>query len=217
MGKAFLILACVSSLFADVPPGTAAELGRMGSSQLLVVFRAKDGVRLVRFEKTGSSWRPAGRSIRAAAGYGGFALSGKREGDGKTPAGLFVLGTAFGYSPSIATRMPYRQATSEDYWIDDPASPEYNTWVRGAPRARSAEKMRRSDALYRIGLVIEYNTSPVVAGAGSAIFLHVWAGPGSQTSGCVAVEEAELARILVWLDPSRKPAVWIFPDFKYSD
>ena len=124
-----------------------------------------------------------------------------------SPRGVFPLKLVFGYAETVNTRMPYRQATVEDAWIDEPSSPRYNQWVRGIPDKESHEKMRREDHLYRLGVVVGYNTDPVVAGLGSAIFLHIWKGPGQPTAGCVAMAESDLERIVAWLDPVRKPQI----------
>ena len=67
--------------------------------------------------------------------------------------------------------------------------------------------MRRDDHLYRLGVVVGYNTDPVVAGLGSAIFLHIWKGPGQPTAGCVAMAESDLERIVAWLDPAKMPQI----------
>jgi L,D-peptidoglycan transpeptidase YkuD (ErfK/YbiS/YcfS/YnhG family) len=124
-----------------------------------------------------------------------------------TPRGVFTLGPVFGYAASADTKMPYRQATETDAWVDDPASARYNQWVRGIPTRESHEKMRRTDDLYRLGVVVGYNTDPVVSGRGSAIFLHIWKGPGQSTSGCVAMEEKNLERIVAWMRPDQKPGI----------
>jgi len=101
----------------------------------------------------------------------------------------------------------------EDLWVDDPASPDYNRWVvRGETAALSFERLRRDDDLYQYGIVIAYNTDPVVAGRGSAIFLHLWAGPDSPTAGCVAVTKADLLKILSWLDPAANPMILLGMD-----
>lgn len=146
-------------------------------------------------------------------GKNGFAASGeKREGDGKTPSGRFALGTAFGYGVSLATKMPYRRIADDDVWVDDPEAPDYNTWTqKSRTSAKSYEVMRRPDGLYRCGLVIEYNTTPVEKGKGSAIFLHVWRGPGLPTEGCVALEEKGLRRLLGWLEPGKTPEFVLDP------
>lgn len=67
--------------------------------------------------------------------------------------------------------------------------------------------MKRDDNLYKYGVIIEYNTSPVIKGLGSAIFIHVWRGNSAATEGCVAVSEEDIIRILGWLDPRAKPLI----------
>lgn len=150
----------------------------------------------------------------AVVGRNGFAPSGKkREGDGRTPSGRYRLGHAFGYAGSANTKMPYRQALTDDVWVDDPESPDYNRWVKLAETsAASYEKMKRDDDQYGYGVVIQYNTDPVIKGYGSAIFFHVWAGAWSTTAGCIAASEEDIRKILNWLDPAAKPMIIINPD-----
>lgn len=167
-------------------------------------------------EKHDSAWRQAMKPMDAVVGRNGFAPPGeKREGDGRTPSGLYRLGTAFGYAASAVTKMPYRQALADDLWIDDANAPDYNRWVKqNETRALSYEKMKRDDHLYQYGMVIEYNTAPVIKDYGSAIFLHLWAGSRSTTAGCVAVSEEDMLKILSWLDPAAYPVILINPDHK---
>ena len=104
--------------------------------------------------------------------------------------------------------MPYRQALDDDLWVDDPHADDYNRWVKKTEtRAASFERMRRDDNLYKYGIVIEYNTSPVIKGNGSAIFLHIWKGESVLTAGCVAVSEEDIIKILDWLDPAASPLI----------
>ena len=182
------------------------------AEQLLVVVAAGRGTsraRLYKLERDKGGWRVVGGGMAAMIGRTGFAKPGeKREGDGHTPSGLFPLEFVFGYAPSVATRMPYRQATGSDIWVDDVQSPDYNSWrQKGETAARSFEEMRLPDHLYRHGIVIGYNRQPVVKGMGSAIFLHVWREDGQTTSGCVATDEGELVEIIGWLDPARRPMI----------
>ena len=149
--------------------------------------------KLTAWQRQMDRWEPAFAPMVAAIGKNGFApLEEKREGDGRTPAGVYWLRSAFGYLPKISTKLPYRRATDDDFWVDDPRSPQYNRWVRGQPQARSFERMKRDDDLYKYGIVIEYNTDPVVPGKGSAIFLHVWRDSDKPTSGCVALSEKNI-------------------------
>ncbi len=186
----------------------ATQIGE--SSQLIFAINTDTSsfhVKIHTLEKKNGLWHPVFPASDGSIGEKGFATIGeKREGDGKTPSGIFPLGIAFGYDPSVATRMPYRQATEDDFWVDDVNSEDYNQWVRGEPNAASREKMKRDDDQYKYGVVIEYNTHPIVKGNGSAIFLHVWK-PGESTSGCVAMSEEMVLKILGWLDPAQKPLI----------
>lgn len=130
----------------------------------------------------------------------------KREGDGRTPAGIFPLRSAFGTAASVTGTFPYRQVDSQDLWVDDSQSPDYNRWVsRGETKAASFEELLRADPLYKYALVLDYNTEPTLRDLGSAIFMHVERGPGAATAGCVSMPEQELVRLIGWLDPDRRP------------
>jgi L,D-peptidoglycan transpeptidase YkuD (ErfK/YbiS/YcfS/YnhG family) len=161
------------------------------------------------FEKKGNEWKMAFEPFNAVIGRNGFAAAGeKREGDGKTPSGIYPLKITFGYDELINTRMLYRQALGDDIWIDDPNADDYNRWVKKQEtRAASYERMKRDDSLYKYGIIIEYNTSPVIKGHGSAIFFHVWGGEDITTEGCVAVSEQDTIKILAWLDPQASPVI----------
>jgi len=189
----------------------ASEKELEGSSQCLLVVNdeaSSPAAKVHALERREGVWRSAFPSMKAMIGKNGFAPPGaKREGDGRTPSGVFPLGTAFGYDPYVETRMPYRQATAEDVWVDDPEAVDYNRWVKkGQTKAASFEIMRREDHLYRYGIVIEYNTDPVVKGHGSAIFFHVWLHSSESTHGCVALSEDNMRRVLRWLEPEAKAA-----------
>jgi cell division protein FtsQ len=164
---------------------------------------------LTAWERRAHGWvmvLPAMPSVLGRTGI--VAGAQKREGDGGTPAGVHRLERAFGYAPTAATALDYRQATARDWWIDEPKDPAYNTWVKndGVP-AVSAEAMRRHDGQYELGAVLGWNTDPVVPGRGSAIFFHVWNGPDEATSGCVAAARDDVQRVLAWLDRARQPVM----------
>jgi L,D-peptidoglycan transpeptidase YkuD (ErfK/YbiS/YcfS/YnhG family) len=183
------------------------------STQMILVRERKclfsSGYFVYTVEKRHDHWEWVSKPMKASIGKNGFALPGeKREGDGKTPSGIFSLKHTFGYDKTVETKMPYRQATEEDLWVDDPNAPDYNQWVKqGETNATSYEKMKREDDQYKYGIVIEYNTDPVIKGHGSAIFFHVWKGKGFPTAGCVAVSEEDMIKIFEWLDPNAFPLI----------
>ena len=237
-----LALACTLLACAALFPKAAAgkrptPLAR--SRQLIVVTtRGWDEVpgTLRRFERKGTAaaWSQVGQEVPVAVGRKGLGWGAglvetgeregpqKREGDGKAPAGLFALGTAFGFAPlreAAWLRLPYTPLTPSVECVDDTASRRYNLIVDRASISdvdwNSSEQMRSVEG-YRWGLVVRHNAAPPVAGHGSCIFLHVWAGPGHGTAGCTAMEEASLTELLRWLDPKKGPLLVQLPEDEYA-
>ncbi len=182
------------------------------TNQLLLVFNKtpeSDSAILVALEKKGKDWLVVSAPMSAGIGRKGFAAPDtKREGDEKSPTGFFRLGQLFCYEKNVNTRMPYLQTTSEDKWIDDPDSPDYNRHVRGPSEAKSFEKLLLNGNDYRYCLVIEYNTHPVVKGMGSAIFLHLSEGEKlNASSGCIVLTQKDMEWLLTWMKPELKPSI----------
>jgi L,D-peptidoglycan transpeptidase YkuD (ErfK/YbiS/YcfS/YnhG family) len=142
---------------------------------------------------------------RAAIGPGGIAVKGG-EGDGITPIGSWPVREIFYRADRIAkpdVQLPLRTIAPDDGWCDAPDDVNYNRLVK-LPYAASAESMWRDDHLYDLVAVLGFNDDPVVAGAGSAIFLHV-AKPGyANTHGCVALHADDALAALAQLRPGDK-------------
>ena len=132
------------------------------------------------------------------------------EGDMASPRGLYALGTAFSTEKEVPFSYPCRTIGPRSWWVDDVASPLYNTWVEadGKDGFASGEKMDAMPVHYHYGLVVEYNTDPITPGRGSAIFVHC-RGDKPYTHGCVAMEESVMLRILHWLDTEKAPHILI--------
>lgn len=195
--------------------GYLTEAERHGSTQFMLVITEKSlqsraVLHCLEFES--GNWKFVHPALSSSVGRNGIADPGqKREGDGMTPYGVFPLGLAFGYGADCPTRMPYRQMHPDDIWVDDPGSDDYNRLVRiGETCAESFEYMRRPDDLYRQGLVVEYNTDPVIKGLGSAIFVHLWGTPFNSTAGCLSLPEQHLETVLSFLDPAKSPVIGFF-------
>ncbi|HET8899426.1 MAG TPA: L,D-transpeptidase family protein [Rhodanobacteraceae bacterium] len=192
---------------------------------------------LRRFERDGSGWREVGAAAPIVVGRNGAAWglglnapihdSGpiKREGDGRSPAGVFAIGEAFGYAAGDATALPYTAMTASDWCVDVSGSPYYNRIVDAASVgadavAGASEHMRldlfnHGDQRYRLGFVIEHNRQQH-PGGGSCIFAHLWSGPTSTTSGCTAMADPTMQRLLAWLDPAQQPVFVLLPDTQYA-
>jgi L,D-peptidoglycan transpeptidase YkuD (ErfK/YbiS/YcfS/YnhG family) len=199
--------------------------------QLVVVVSASwdaTTARLARFARggPGETWRAVGAPVVVALGRTGLAWGRglhpdgapgprKREGDGRSPAGVFRLRQATGYAPTPppGATLDYRQASARLRCVDDAQAAEYNQLVdEGASKGwRSDEPMLRGDELYARTIVVDHNQSPIVPGEGSCIFLHVWRGPGAPTVGCTAMARGELESLLAWLSRDAQPLLVQLP------
>ena len=130
------------------------------------------------------------------------------EGDYCTPKGIFSLGFAFGTENINNLNIEYRMLNKNCYWVDDPESSLYNQWVESNNILwNSAEHLIDYSQAYKYSVVINYNMTPVIAGKGSAIFLHCMTS--SYTAGCIAVPEKYMLYILKQLDTSKYPIIII--------
>jgi L,D-peptidoglycan transpeptidase YkuD (ErfK/YbiS/YcfS/YnhG family) len=204
------------------------------SRQLILVttggWDAVDGeLRLYERDSIDDQWKAAGEKIPIVVGRNGMAwgsgLHGgavgegpmKREGDGRSPAGVFSLGSAFGYAPPEQTgdlKLPYVQAVATLECVDDPQSALYNRIIDRAgvenPDWRSSERMRRDDDQYRWGVVVDHNAK-CASGRGSCVFLHIWEGPGKGTAGCTAMNSSSMEDLLRRLDAKKRPILVQLP------
>jgi L,D-peptidoglycan transpeptidase YkuD (ErfK/YbiS/YcfS/YnhG family) len=206
---------------------------------LLVLARGWDSAagRLQRFERASldDRWQRVGAAMAVSLGRSGLAWGRGRqppveggpqkgEGDGRAPAGVFALTALFGYaapdSPlAWAARLPYLAATADLKAIDDPASAHYNRIVDQSavtPDWASCEDMLRSDGRYALGAVVAHNAEPVVPGAGSCIFLHVWEAPGVPTAGCTAMALVDMTALAGWLAAAAEPVLVQLPQAEYE-
>jgi L,D-peptidoglycan transpeptidase YkuD (ErfK/YbiS/YcfS/YnhG family) len=177
------------------------------SSQIIVV-QSLGGIKanMTLCQQQGVAWKPMFKSsFKAVIGKNGMVLGkDKKEGDLKTPAGLYPIGETFGTHP-LALKMDYKYITADDKFIDDVNHAHYNSWVSGPTDAKSYESMLTEP--YTYGAVIKYNMNPTTAGAGSAIFIHLWQSPNSPTTGCIALDKKHLLIMLRWLDKNQHPYI----------
>lgn len=209
-----ILSSCLAATVAGQEAATAYALPGEAGQHLVVVTEAPDAIRgrLFRMERTPRGWRSVGEPVPVVVGRSG--VGSKREGDGRSPRGIFELGPAFGYAPEgpEGVGLGYRPMPPGAVCVDDGDSRHYNRIVdpeglSGEPDWESAEAMRRDlahgDGLYRWGVEVRYNPDRE-PGAGSCIFLHVWRGPRSPTAGCTAMPEAELLSVMRWLRPEER-------------
>jgi len=178
-------------------------------------WRAADMAQPVTIGRAGAAW---GLGLNETHGDGPI----KHEGDGRSAAGVFRIGEAFGYDNRANTGLAYRALQASDYCIDVDGSPAYNRIVDAntVDAAGSTEPMRRDlhlngDQHYRLGFVIEHNAAGK-RGAGSCIFAHLWQSPTDTTAGCTAMSDATMTHLLAWLKREDAPIFVLLPEREYA-
>ena len=104
---------------------------------------------LTAFQRVGQQWKVVLGPMPAKVGELGVGVPG--DGVHRTPVGTFAFDQAFGRQPDPGTKMPYFQATDQDWWDEDAKSPTYNTHVRGSGSPSSI-----AENLYDSGPVYDY-------------------------------------------------------------
>jgi L,D-peptidoglycan transpeptidase YkuD (ErfK/YbiS/YcfS/YnhG family) len=144
-------------------------------------------------------------TIPVALGRGGIRAN-KREGDGGTPKGIFrprQLWWRADRFPRPATFLPVRAIATEDAWCEDPNDRHYNQPVR-LRSGQGGDRLRRDDHLYDFIVEIDHNTTPRIAGRGSAVFLHLARENFAPTAGCVSMTRPAMLRLLQRLGPQTR-------------
>ncbi|MFH1212905.1 MAG: L,D-transpeptidase family protein [Candidatus Neomarinimicrobiota bacterium] len=220
-------------------PNCASRSPLNNCRQLVVVvtphWEASQGI-LYRFTRNEvyDDWQPVTNPVpvilgRSGMGWGrGFRSClppnnpRKTEGDGRSPAGIFKLGDAFGFPPAgelPGLKILYRPVNEFLECIDDVNSRYYTQlierkivnnvdWV-------TSEVISQSPNAYYLGVVVEYNTVKPVKGAGSCIFLHCWTAPDDSTAGCTTLDRPEMEKLVRWLDAAAQPKLVQLPLLVY--
>jgi D-alanyl-D-alanine dipeptidase len=217
-------------------PLPAAYRDRLDSAEQAIVVTTSGwndlAGTLVRFEKHAGKWRQVSKQVPVVVGRSGLGWDAlidrvresdgpqKKEGDGRSPAGIFSITTLYGFDATRPTsKLPYRAIASDTECVDDSKSRLYNKITARrdiqAPDWNSSEKMRTVD-VYRLMAVVDYNNRQM-PGAGSCIFLHIWSGPELGTAGCTAMDANDLRAVVDWLDPKKHPVLIQFPSSIYRE
>lgn len=226
------------SSYARAEAGTTTETRvppiTLANRQILLVhsssWSASVGT-LDRYERhVADRWSRVGTPVAVSLGRHGMAWGrglqepedhgpSKREGDGKSPAGVFMLARAFGAAdalPDGAHGFPYQRTLTSTYCVEDVRSVAYNQIIDGREvTPRSWEKwseLRRADGLFDWGIVVRQNAPDVRRGAGSCVFLHIWRGANVPTAGCTAMARDDIEAILRWLESANDPLLVQLPD-----
>ncbi len=239
LGAVVAGLGVVRALSADaavVPAYHPAKLTHLSDARQVIVVsgvsRTSSSATLYTYQlgADGKTWKARFSGMPARIGYAGWAWAGQRVQDtGTTPAGTFRISATFGLKPNPGTKMSYKLADSNDYWVgDNKDAKTYNLFQPSASGKRTwrtgeAERLAAYPTQYEYAAIINFNRpaaasvswdaargqyvtgKPADTKLGSAIFLHV-NGAGS-TAGCVSLRRADLLKVLTWLDPAERPRI----------
>ena len=186
-----------------------------------------------RFERAGAEWKPVGKPWTVLYGKRGLAWGSgihgqeergarKVENDGRSPAGVFRIGTVYTYDGALppGSDYPFHTVTAADAWIDDVNHPKYNQHVvvdpKNPPPWYAKQRMRPGDFAYRWLVELRHNSDPPVPGMGSAIFLHLRRAPHKPSVGCTVMAEPDLVSLIRWLRADAKPHFVLLPRDEYA-
>lgn len=232
------ILLATTGAVLSLPDAGAAKWDKKSRQMVVVTSDGWDNVagHLQRFSRASpeTRWQSVGSPIAVVVGRGGLAWGRglhptnaaagpqKREGDGKSPAGVFALSAAFGFAPAEDMqwlKLPYLHLTEALECVDDVNSLRYNSIVDNThildPDWNSSEKMRAIGEQYRLGVIVDHNTAPRLTGNGSCIFIHIWKGDDTGTAGCTAMEKRAMEQLIRWLDAKANPVLVQLPEVEF--
>jgi len=130
----------------------------------------------------------------------------KKEGDNKTPLGIFTIGDLFFRNDRIKkpkTLLKVREIKQNMGWCDDVNCPKkYNQLIK-IPNNVKHERLKRKDYKYDLLIPINFNTKKTVLGLGSCIFIHL-TKDYKPTAGCIALKKSDFLIMLKILKKNSK-------------
>ena len=193
-----------------VSPDWVGKLDAAGDAkQMLIVAAfsadATDAWISLHEKQSDGSWH----MVMTSPGFIGKNGLGKtREGDAKTPVGIFHFNRAFGIADDPGCAIPYVKVDQDTYWSGDPRDGyRYNELVnlKDLPgldlESGDSEHIIDYPYHYQYCLNISYNEEGT-PGLGSAIFLHCLAPAKPVTGGCVSIPEDHMRFVMQKVDGS---------------
>lgn len=179
--------------------GTRAAIPAASRQAVVVTGDGPDANRatavLYEREAADRGWKPVSDTW-----HGHNALKGwtddHRQGDLRSPIGVFGLSDAGGRLPDPGTKLPYDRG---------PAFSISGRGFEGEPLAGSFDYVVAVDYNRKPGTTPLDWTRPLGVGKGGGIWLHV--DHGGPTQGCVSLPRGRMKELLRWLDPVKKPVV----------
>ena len=142
--------------------------------------------------------------FKCSVGKKGISLN-KKEGDLKTPKGIFSIGSLFYRKDkfqSIFTKLNKIPIKKNMGWCNDVNSKLYNKLINTNSKV-SHEKMFRHDYKYDLVITVNYNTKKIIPNKGSAIFIHLTKNY-KKTQGCISLKKKDLLILLKLINKKTK-------------
>ncbi len=144
-------------------------------------------------------------NFKCSVGLNGLS-SKKKEGDKKTPRGIFELGNLYFRKNRLNkpnTNLKCIEIKKNMGWCDDLKFPnKYNKLIKINKKIKH-EKLTRKDHKYDLLIPIKYNFKKPIVGLGSCIFLHL-TNNYKPTKGCIAVSKKDFIIILKLINKKTK-------------
>ena len=143
--------------------------------------------------------------FKCSIGKKGLTIN-KKEGDKKTPKGLFEIEHLYFRKDRIkkpVTSIKCIEIKKEMGWCDDVRFPnKYNKLFKINKKIRH-EKLKRNDYKYNLFIPIKYNFKKPTIGLGSCIFIHL-TKDYKPTAGCIALKEKDFLVMLKLIKKNSK-------------
>ena len=155
------------------------------------------------YEKTNGAWE---KTLSCSGEVGKNGIGKTKEGDMKTPTGVYNLTSGYGIAANPGAKLPYVKVNKYLYWCGD--KDHYNQLIdiRDYPHTCRGEHLIDYTQCYEYGMFLDYNKDNVY-GKGSAIFLHV-KGTKGYTAGCIAVSRTNMIKLLKKIGPGGKICIY---------
>ena len=170
---------------------------------LFVKYTGGSKAKVILYNKDNGKWK---KILSCSGEVGKNGIDKQREGDKKTPTGIFNLTHGFGIKKNPGTKVPYVKVNNNLYWCGDQNYYNQLIDITEKPHHCTGEHLIDYTQCYAYGMFLDYNKECTL-GKGSAIFLHC-KGNSGYTAGCVAVSQENMIKILRSVEPGAKICIY---------
>jgi L,D-peptidoglycan transpeptidase YkuD (ErfK/YbiS/YcfS/YnhG family) len=233
----FFSIFLISCTFENKTPENIFFSKKINNTEKIILVLTKNWetkhAEIYFFEKKKNKWLKLEKTISGLIGNNGLGMGlglhdsiktfnfkdfpQKKEGDKKSPAGIFSISQIMGYDSVLfcGNKLNYRQITSSLHAVDDVSSTFYNQIVDTLLLDstyqfyyQSFENLHKMSYYYEWIFRIDHNLKCEKA-KGSNIFFHIWDKNGEGSAGCTTVSRQNMRWVLNWIN--KKTLIIQFP------